>query len=103
MSKSLLISILFFLFLLISCATKLSEQAAMIKDIDIMKTNDCTYVGDVDGTSGLGELSASTGISNAKNEAREKAAKLGATHIAWKVVNGGYSPFVSGQAYQCNK
>jgi hypothetical protein len=29
-----------------------------------------------------------------KNEAREKAAVLGATHIVWKSVSGSFSPIV---------
>lgn len=85
------------------CSTKLSYQASLIQDADLHQISNCKYLGDVDGTSGFGNLAASTGINNAKNEAREKAANINATHIIWTTVSGGYSPFVSGKAYQCIK
>ena len=50
---------------------------------------------------GVGGLGAATGIQNAKNAARDKAAKLGATHIVWGTVEGGFSPSVAGKAYKC--
>ena len=83
------------------CATTLSSSATRILDADAKMVDGCTYVGEVHGSSGWGNLAASTGIENAKNEAREKAAALGATHILWTNVSGGYSPYVSGRAYIC--
>jgi len=38
-------------------------------------------------------------MENAKNEAREKAAQLGATDVVWQAVSGGYSPYATGRAY----
>ncbi len=61
----------------------------------------CKYVGEVQGSSGWGNLAASAGMENAKNEARENAAKLGATHVVWNNIAGGYSPYVSAKAYKC--
>ena len=83
------------------CATTLSSSATRILDADAKMVDGCTYVGDVHGSSGWGNLAASTGIQNAKNEAAEKAAALGATHILWTNVSGGYSPYVSRRAYMC--
>jgi hypothetical protein len=83
------------------CATTLSPSATRMLDADAKMVDGCTYVGDVHGSSGWGNLAASTGIQNAKNEAAEKAAALGATHILWTNVSGGYSPYVSGRAYMC--
>jgi len=83
------------------CATTLSTSATRILDADTKMIDGCTYVGDVHGSSGWGNLAASTGIQNAKNEGTEKAAALGATHILWTNVSGGYSPYVSGRAYRC--
>jgi hypothetical protein len=83
------------------CATTLSHPAIKIQEADAKMVEGCTYVGDVHGSSGWGNLAASTGIQNAKNEAIEKAAALGATHIVWTNISGGYSPFVSGRAYIC--
>jgi hypothetical protein len=88
-------------FIASGCATTLSPSATRILDADAKMVEGCTYVGDVHGSSGWGNLAASTGIQNAKNEAVEKAAALGATHILWTNISGGYSPYVSGRAYIC--
>lgn len=101
MNKHTITACLLFVIFLAGCATKLSSNAMAIRDADALQMLNCRYVGDVDGTSGFGNLAASTGINNAKNEARENAAHLGATHIVWTTVSGGYSPYVSGKAYQC--
>ena len=61
----------------------------------------CTYIGNVHGSSGWNDFLPSTGMKNAKNEAIENAAALGATHILWSNISGGYSPYVSAQAYIC--
>ncbi len=83
------------------CATVPSPSASKIYDADEQLVSNCKFIGNVNGTSGWGNLAASTGINNAKNEAREQAAQLKATHIFWTAVNGGYSPNVSGNAYFC--
>lgn len=88
--------------LLSACATSASPEAQKIKDADETLVQSCTFLGDVTGTSGVGGLGAATGIENAKNAAREKAVKLGATHIVWGSVQGGYSPSVAGKAYKCS-
>lgn len=88
-------------FLLVGCATTLSPAAQSIMDADQTMIEGCKFIGSVSGTSGWGNLAASTGIKNAKNEARGQAAKLGATHVVWLSVMGGYSPNVSGNAYKC--
>jgi len=61
----------------------------------------CKYIGEVQGSSGWGNLAASAGMENAKNEARESASKLGATHLLWNNITGGFGPYVSGKAYKC--
>ena len=88
-------------FVLTACATVPSQSAAAIRDADERTVEHCKFIASVSGTSGWGNLAASAGINNAKNEAREQAAKQGATHIVWTSVNGGYSPNVSGNAYKC--
>ena len=88
-------------FIASGCATTLSSSAKRILDADAKMVEGCTYVGDVHGSSGWGNLAASTGIQNAKNKAVERAAALGATHILWIDISGGYSPYVSGRAYKC--
>ena len=83
----------------VGCATGLSTAGAKIQDADPKIIEGCRYLGEVHGSSGWGNLAASTGIQNAKNEAIESAAALGATHIIWTNIAGGYSPNVSGRAY----
>ena len=96
--------VLVFISLVLSgCATTLSSQAMRIHDADTNMIGNCNYIGEVHGSSGWGNIAASTGIRNAKNEAREQASAMGATHIVWTNLSGGYSPFVSGKAYSCNK
>ena len=94
-------SIFWLLVAISGCATVPSPAANTVTDADQQSVRNCKFVGSVSGTSGWGNLAASTGITNAKNEAREHAARLGATHIVWLSVVGGYSPSVSGNAYAC--
>lgn len=84
-----------------ACATAPSQSASVVRDADERTVANCQFLANVSGTSGWGNLAASAGINNAKNEGREQAAQLGATHIVWNVVQGGYSPYVSGNAYKC--
>ena len=83
--------------LLASCATTLSAQAANIADADQASVARCDFLGQVQGY-----VAASAGKESARTEAREKAAKLGATDIVWRPVSSSYSPYVSGRAYDCS-
>lgn len=95
-------TILLFNFIASGCVTtSLSPSAAKILSADDKMVVGCTYVGDVDGFSGWGGLATPTGIQNAKNEATEKAAALGATHILWINISGGMGPTAYGRAYIC--
>jgi hypothetical protein len=87
---------------LAACAVTPSREVAAVRDATERTVINCQFVGDVTGTSGWGGLAASAGIANAQNEAREKAAELGATSIVWtSLANGGRLPSVSGEAYRC--
>jgi hypothetical protein len=86
---------------LAGCASALSARAAKLADADEASVAGCEFVGQVQGFSGGGNLAGSTGMEDARNDARKEAAKFGATHIVWRSV-GGYSPYVRGQAYICN-
>lgn len=88
--------------LLSGCAVAPSAAAAGVHEADASMVASCQYVGEVQGSSGWGNLAASAGMENAKNEARERASKLGATHVVWNNIAGGYSPYVSGKAYKCS-
>jgi hypothetical protein len=61
----------------------------------------CQYLADVSGASSVGGAFASTGLENARSEAREKAAAMGATHIVWVSAGGTYLPNATGHAYDC--
>ncbi len=89
------------LFALSGCTTSLSASARKVQDADMTILGKCNFLGDVQGSSGWGNLAASAGMQNAKNEAREEAAAMGATHIMWTGIAGGYSPFATGKAYNC--
>ena len=84
-----------------SCATAPSAATARVQEADAQMVASCKYLADVQGSSGWGNLAASAGMENSKNEARENAAKLGATHIVWNQVSGGYAPYATGKAYKC--
>lgn len=88
--------------LLAGCATGLSRQAQAVQAADERMVSKCTFLGEVQGSSGWGNLAASAGMQNARNEAQEKAAQIGATHIVWMNIAGGFSPFAVGRAYKCS-
>lgn len=83
------------------CSSTASLSATKIKSSEQNDVESCQYVGDVHGSSGFGGVAASTGMENAKIEAKESAAKLGATHIVWMNISGGYSPSAFAKAYKC--
>ena len=87
---------------LAGCAVQPSQEARLIRDADRSSVRDCKFATSVSGSSGWGNMAASTGIQNAKVEAREQAADRGATHIVWTSVQGGYAPNVAGNAYSCD-
>jgi len=86
---------------LAGCATSPSREAANVQAADERAVASCRFVGDVQGSSGWGGFAASTGMQNARNEAQEAAARLGATHVVWAAAAGGFSPSAAGRAYRC--
>ena len=94
-------SLLMLTLVISGCATSRSIGASRIREADIATVSGCKYLGEVHGSSGWGNIAASVGMGNAKNEACERASELGATHIVWNQIAGGYSPYVSGKAYLC--
>jgi len=81
------------------CAS--SKAIGTIKETSERNVGNCDYITNVSGTSGWGGLAASSGIENAKEQAKQQAIDSGATHIVWQSINGGYSPSVSANAYNC--
>lgn len=91
------------LVLLAGCALPASEAARSVHPADERMVGHCQYLDDVTGWSGWGNLAQDAGMTNARNQARERAADLGATHIVWRGMAGGYSPNVVARAYRCPK
>jgi hypothetical protein len=83
------------------CSSTASLSAMKIKPAEQKTVEHCQYLGDVQGSSGFGGVAASQGMENSKIEAKEGAAKLGATHIVWSNIVGGYAPSAFGKAYKC--
>jgi hypothetical protein len=86
---------------LTGCAVPLNPAAMQIRDATDETVRGCKFVGRVKGTSGWGNKVSDVGIENSKNEARTKAAKLGATHIVWRSMSGQFSSFAEGEAFKC--
>ncbi|ASM53652.1 hypothetical protein PNIG_a1502 [Pseudoalteromonas nigrifaciens] len=79
-----------------------SQQAiGEIKETVLSEVTGCQFITNVTGTSGWGGLAATTGINNAKEQAKQQAIDLGGTHLVWHSINGGYAPSVSADAYKC--
>ncbi|MBQ3301671.1 MAG: hypothetical protein IJH04_05965 [Eggerthellaceae bacterium] len=78
-----------------------SNEATQVRDADEQAVASCQYLQDFDGNSGWGGLAQGAGMDNARNEVREKAAKIGATHLVWINVHGGYSANATAHAYKC--
>ena len=85
------------------CSTSLSARGSMIRDASDASVAPCKFVGRVQGSSGWGGAAASeTGKHNAMNDAREKAADLGATHVVWRSARAdGGGGMADGEAYRC--
>ena len=89
------------IFLLGACAA--TPKAKAIREADSQMVANCVFFGSVQASSGWGGcLCQSVGYSSAKNQALNKAAKLGATHIVWFNQESGFmGANFSGRAYRC--
>jgi hypothetical protein len=74
----------------------LSKRAANIRDGSDLELSDCTFLQKVNGSASVSDNAAMT---HAKNQARERAAEIGATHIKWIVP---CCTYVEGEAYRCD-
>lgn len=86
---------------LTGCAVTPTHEAMAVQDADAAMVSGCTFVGYVTGTSGWSGVAGDAGEANAQNEAREKAAKLGATDVVWQTVHSGWGSTANGNAYRC--
>jgi len=83
------------------CATTLSQSAASVKDADMKMVENCKFLGEVYGSSYWAGFTVDALVEAAKNEARGKAASLGATHIVWQGISGSNARIARGSAYLC--
>ena len=67
-----------------SCTGHLSPKAESLIETTRDRVLECKYLGIVQGRSGWGMAMAEVGRRNAKIEAMEQAASLGATHVVWE-------------------
>jgi len=88
--------------LLSSCAA--TPKAKGIQEADSHMVANCIFLGSVHAASMWGGcLCQGVGFSSAKNQALNKAAKLGATHIVWLNLESGLAGgFASGRTYRCS-
>ena len=82
---------------IVACGSKgLSPAAAHLREGSDAELTDCAFLQKVNGSASDTDPSAQT---HAKNQAREEAAKLGATHLKWIVP---CCTYVEAEAYRCD-
>lgn len=94
------------LFPVCGCAPALSPSAAGIREAGKEAVSGCRYLGEVTGTSKVGSqvsLATHAGKDRARQEALEKAARLGGTHVVWRPIVDGYPAFAIGDVYSCGE
>ena len=84
-----------------ACATTTSASSP-VADLAPDRTDECTFLGDVNGSQYSGMLFAGPGLEGARNSVRKKAASMGATHVVWgPLAAGGAVQVANGRAYRC--
>ena len=85
------------------CVSTRTKAAAKVKDAGERSVANCTYLGDVSGSSGASVLGMASDVSveNARNDGAEKAAAMGATHVVWGPFQSGQKTTIQGRAYAC--
>ena len=88
----------------IAGCTAAVKNAERVSDADAAKVAHCTFVRNVSGSSVFGgdRGLANEGIAKAKQQARDEAAKAGATDIVWEDVSSPDISSVTGKAYRCS-
>ncbi|TVP60004.1 MAG: hypothetical protein EA349_02140 [Halomonadaceae bacterium] len=89
------------LLLLVGCAATPSPEAQAIQDAQSQDVAECQRVARVYGTAEGFFLSEAAALTQAQNEALERAVSVNATHVVWINVEEGLTSYVSGDAYRC--
>jgi hypothetical protein len=77
-------------------------HAGGVEDADAAKVANCTFVKDISAPTSTGKHTREA-LGAAMENARDDAAKAGATHIVWNKIVGHDVSNVSGKAYRCAK
>ena len=80
----------------------LTANAGDVEDADAPKVAHCTFLKDVRAPTSTGKYTRAA-LGAAMEQARDDAAKAGATHIVWNKIVGSDVSSVSGKAYRCPK
>ena len=91
--------ILFAAVILIASAD--ASTGSDIREVDEAKVAHCTFVADVEGRSVFGERLKEQAVKKAKEDARGKASKAGATDIVWGKVSSTDITTIAAKAYHC--
>lgn len=89
-----------------ACSSTPSTQLAVQEGDPAVLNRDCKLLGTVNGRSLFGGISDETKTTAAMSDAREKAAKMGATHIVFVAADksGAFgSGHAAARAYRCDK
>jgi len=84
-----------------ACVYYPSAAANRVIEASEREVSQCKLLGQVYGDSG-NLVMTSVGVQVAKDQAKEKAARLGATHIFWTEENVRLNPYFVGKAYRCS-
>ena len=79
-----------------------TAQAGGVEDADAAKVANCTFLKDVSAPTSTGKYTRAA-LGAAMDQARDEAAKAGATHVVWNKIVGHDVSSVSGKAYRCPK
>jgi hypothetical protein len=83
-----------------ACATSLNLGAAQIHEAPPEGVAQCTFLGTVVGHVGPFHPSA---LDDAKADALNHAAEVGATQVVWASISAGYGATAMAQAYRCSR
>jgi hypothetical protein len=76
--------------------------SARVEDADQQSVAECTFVKDVSAPTQNGRYTRAA-IGAAMEQARDQAAKAGATHVVWEKIHGANVSTVAGKAYRCDR
>ena len=85
---------------LIAICVPAMNAKASVEDADEAKVANCTFVKDVSGKTQSSKYTRSA-LGAAMEQARDDAAKAGATHIVWNKIKSANVTNVTGKAYRC--